>query len=292
MVEIALIIPVYNRKNITIEGLKNISTATEYYSVNGQGKIDIKIVLVDDGSTDGTSEWIEANRPDIYLLNKQSNLWWSGAINIGVQYAERNLGVSHVMLWNDDTICAQDYFFELEKVLLSDPKYAESILVSKIFWLNKNDQLFNFGAYYNSKTGKKTLIGLNQPDIYQEILKIDWSGGMGTLIPVKIINELEYLDNINLPQYHGDLDFFLRAKEKGYVSYAIPGLKIYNNAETTGLTGSKLKDLPMLFTSNRSLHNIKQNYYLNKRHSNTLTSWALFLREYVVVIIKSIISKH
>lgn len=290
MLNIAIVIPVYNRKNITIAGLNNIGAALSYYKNNGDNSLNISTVVTDDGSTDGTGEWIRINRPDVHLVEGDGNLWWSGSVNAGMRHAINKLHVSHILLWNDDTICAENYFYELEKVTNDDPKFLKAILVSKIFWLNGDGKLFNFGAYYNKATGKKELVGLNKQDTFNEVIRIDWSGGMGTLIPAEVVKKVGYLDDVNLPQYHGDIDFFLRAKEHGYEAYGIPTLKIYNNAETTGVVkAKKLKDFKTLFTSNRSLLNIKQNVFFNKRHSNTPVSWLLFFREYVAVIIKSLV---
>lgn len=289
--KIAIVIPVYNRKDITIAGLNNIAGALAYYYQKGADSLNMNIVVADDGSTDGTGEWIKTNRPDIHIVTGDGNLWWSGSVNMGMRYAIEKLNVSHILLWNDDTICAENYFYELEKIIIADPKYLKAILISKIFWLNGNGRLFNFGGYYTKATGKKVLIGLNQPDTFTEVIRVDWSGGMGTLIPAEIINSTGYLDNVNLPQYHGDIDFFLRAKAHGYEAFGIPTLKIYNNAETTGVVKAKrIKDFKMLFNSNRSLLNIKQNCYFNKRHSNTVISWFGLLKMYAAVIIKSLLS--
>ncbi len=290
MINIAVIVPVHNRKDITIEGLGNLSKSLDFYKKNGEGQLAAQIIVVDDGSSDGTGEWITDNKPDITLLRGDGSLWWSGSINLGARYACANEAITHVLFWNDDTICELDYFVELEKVCSSDTKYKDSILVSKVFWLDKKQILFNFGCYYNSKSGKKTLVGLNEKDSFNEIMSVDWSGGMGTLIPLTVIKSIGFVDEMNFPQYHGDIDFFLRAKENGFLSYAIPNLKIYNNAETTGLVrANKLSDLKRLFTSNSSLHNFKQNYYFNKRHSNTSISWIRFYFGYAKVILKSLL---
>ncbi|MDA9555551.1 glycosyltransferase [Pelobium sp.] len=289
LIRLGLVLPIHNRKNITINSLNNIHSAIRYYERNGLKNLIIDIIVVDDGSIDGSGDWIKSNRPEVILINGDGHQWWSGSINMGAKYAVRNLNCSHVLLWNDDTICKEDYFCQLELVVLSNAIYQTSILVSKIFWLNESNNLFNFGCLYSKMTGKKTLIGLNQKDIFKEIKKIDWSGGMGTLIPANILEEVNYFDNINFPQYHGDIDFFLRAKEKGHSAYSIPNLTIYNDKETTGMNVAKsMKDLKLMLFSNRSIYNFKQNFYFNRRHSNTLISWFNLFNEYILLILKSI----
>jgi len=289
-VNLAMVIPVYNRKEVTIGGLQNIYDSLEYYHSFGKSTLQIDVIVVDDGSTDGTSEYIGAQYKDVTVLKGDGNLWWSGAINMGAKYASSLGRFTHVLLWNDDTICKLDYFVILENTVNQSEEYLNSILVSKVFWINNKNILFNFGCYYDSKTGKQDLIGLNKPDTFNEIKRVDWSGGMGTLIPIHILQKVNFFDNINFPQYHGDIDFFLRVKENGFHTYAIPKLIIYNNAETTGIVkATNFKQLGTVFTSNSSLHNFKQNYYFNKRHSNTFVSWLRFVKRYSGVVLKSII---
>lgn len=286
MITIAIVIPVFNRKNITIEGLKNLNEAISFYKQESKKIFNFKIIVVDDGSTDGTGDWIQENEPEVVYLKGDGNLWWSGSVNMGARYAIDNLQVSHVLFWNDDTVCDVEYFNELEKITFNNRKLLDSILVSKIFWLGDvNNLLFNFGCYFNPKNGKKTIIGLNKKDIYNEILPVDWSGGMGTLIPASVLIEVNYLDDKKFPQYDGDIDFFLRAKEKKHQIFAIPTLHIFNNPETTGIHNKKrLKDLPAILTSLRSLHNVKKNVRFNLRHANTLSSWILLGKEYLLML--------
>lgn len=286
MITVSIVIPVFNRKNITIAGLNNIKEAIAFYKQESHNSFKFKIIVVDDGSTDGTSEWIATNRPDVMCLRGDGNLWWSGSINLGAKYAIETGNSSHILFWNDDTLCAKDYFYELEKAFLNNNQLFKSILVSKIFWLGDEKKLlFNFGCYFNPKNGKKTIIGLNEKDTYNEIIPVDWSGGMGTLIPASILKSINYLDAKNFPQYDGDIDFFLRAKEKNYKIFAIPTLHIFNNPETTGIHNQKkLKELPAILTSLRSLHNVKKNVRFTLRHSNTVASWLWLLRGYASLV--------
>lgn len=227
----------------------------------------------------------------IHVLKGDGNLWWTGAVNTGTRYAVEHLNADFVLLWNDDTLCHTSYFAELNTLLTRDSTYHNSILVSKIYWLDESDTLFNYGCYYSDKTGKKKLIGVNEKDSgqFSAIIPIDWSGGMGTIIPAKILTEVGYFDAAHFPQYHGDLDFFLRAGKRGYRSYAVPTLKIYNNRDSTGVSTAKsFADLKNLLLSNRSHYNIRHNFLLNQRHANTVLSWGYFLFSYLRLVSNSL----
>jgi GT2 family glycosyltransferase len=290
MSTIGIVIPIYNRVNLTIEGLKSVNEALSfYYATSIIKNFKFKIIVVDDGSRDGSSDAIKEHFSSVIVLQGSGNLWWSGAINAGAKYAVEILEADFVLLWNDDTTCAKDYFYELVLFLTNNVQYQKSIIISKIFWLHQPNLLFNFGCYYNHSTGKQTLIGLNKEDTFDAVISVDWSGGMGTLIPKEILVNVNYFDSKNFPQYFGDCDFFLRAKKAGFKAYGAPKLKIYNNIESTGINKvNSLKDLKNILTSIRSNDSIKQNFKFVSRHSNTFLSWSKLAAHYLSLVTKGV----
>lgn len=62
---------------------------------------DYSIVVVDNGSTDGTIDFIKSNYPEILILEQNKNLGFGQANNIGISYA-LNQGAEHILLLNQD----------------------------------------------------------------------------------------------------------------------------------------------------------------------------------------------
>ena len=111
MKKIAVLIPVYNHLEYTKTCVKTLKDLMTEYVFTG---IRLTVVVIDDGSTDGTGEWLGKNYPGVIVLRGDGDLWWSGAVNLGARYAIETLHSDYLLLWNNDIIAAQRYFKELD----------------------------------------------------------------------------------------------------------------------------------------------------------------------------------
>lgn len=259
---IAIIIPVFNGLKYLQKSLPPI---TEQIKIIENYRF--QVIVADDNSNDGTADWLNQNYPDIIVLKGKGNLWWSGGINLGVQYAIKNLKYEYVLLWNHDTICADDYILNLIKNI--EKHDSNTIIASKVFFLAKPSVLFSMGAFFDPRTGKTKLngYGMVDSDEFNHPVQVDWTGGMGTLIPSHIFTHVGLFDEKNFPQYYGDCDFFLRAKEKGFHMVAVPDLRIWNDKSNSGLEhNSKWLSYIRTLFSIKSNYNIVIAYKFRKRH--------------------------
>jgi GT2 family glycosyltransferase len=285
---ICILIPIHNRIEITKKGLNSLYTALGRLYATGARTASFEVIVIDDGSTDGSTEWIQENYKACVVVRGDGNLWWSGAINKGIDYALDKGKVDFIMLWNDDTLCDPDYFVNLVKYL-DDPQYANTILASKILWEDQKDTIYNCGCLFDFKTGKTTIVGFNRKDgsDFSKPVRIDWSGGMGTVIPAGILTQVGRFDSKHFPQYHGDKDYFLRAARNGYAAYALPDLRIWNNRLSTGTTLARpfTRSFIKCLFSKRSQYNIGENFTFLKIHTPNPTAFYYFLRYYFIFFV-------
>lgn len=248
MITLAIIMPVYNGLEFTRKALKNLQD-----TASGIAGLDPVTIVVDDGSKDGTGDFIRSTYPECIILNGDGNLWWSGAMNVGAGYAVNTLKVDYIALWNNDILSDPDYFRHLYGILSEN--IDKAVIGSKIY--AKDNLVWSMGGYFNPYTGKKPQLGSFAPDApeFEKITGVDWLPGMGTILHTDVIRKIGYWDNVNFPQYHGDSDFTYRAKLAGFRLLVYPQLKIWNDISNTGLEHNGSLGVLM-----RSLKHVKSYY--------------------------------
>ncbi len=284
MNQIAVLIPVYNRLSLTQTCLNNLDKYKEspFFKNN-----KIHIIVIDDASTDGTDAWIRLNYPDIIVLKGTGNLWWSGSMNLGIKYGLNELDCDFIFLWQDDVIPDVQYFDNLHYNIQTWE--SGSIICSKIYFKAFPDKIFAMGGIFNSHTGYKRLIGRLETDgpAYEKVLEADWFCGQGILIHKSIFAQIGYMDEKVFPQYHGDSDFALRAKESGIRNLVYPNLKLWNDTSTTGISHKKNKTLKQFaesLFSIRSNSNIIKDFQFYQRHATSVLAYGSIINRYFIYI--------
>ena len=105
-----IVVPVYNRVKDTLKILDAFAQQTyrEY-----------QVIVVNDGSTDGTSEKVNQCFPATKILNTPGDYWWSATINEGVQYAISvgDQTSDYIMIINNDVDFPDDVLARMTKTM-------------------------------------------------------------------------------------------------------------------------------------------------------------------------------
>lgn len=205
---IASIITCHNRKKNTSDCLTSLT----------KGKIEyqIDIFITDDGSTDGTSDMIKKNYPNIHLLNGDGNLFWSRGMYTA--WKEALKGDFDYYLWlNDDVVLYPNFLDELFDTL---QKVGGEAIVSGLIE-NKDKTEILYGGFDKQK---RIVHPSETPS------PITFMNGNVVLIPKAIADFIGILD----PVYHhdlGDVDYGLRALKAGFkvVATCVPVAYGYKN---------------------------------------------------------------
>lgn len=270
--KIYIVIPVYNNIKYTLRCLKTLEKQTHQ---------NYQTIVVNDGSSDGTTEKINANYPDVVVLEGDGNLWWTGATNKGVEYAlERAEDTDFVLALNNDLEVKEEYLAEL---VYAYNQNRPCVVGSLSVHLNNPEKVDFLGGKWNPYTAKSRPVvpETNYSEVVRkyDYLPSDALPGRGMLIPVEVFKKIGLFDFDRFPQYLADYDFSKRASYAGYKSVVATKAVVMSVVENTGVS-YVLK--PTLKTFLESLRSIKSpNRVVTRYHYGMLHSPLKF--GYVVV---------
>lgn len=277
MIKITIVFAIFNGLNYTKKCLESL-----FRSIDIEVKdVVFSIVIVDDGSSDNSYEWIKDNYPSVNLIRGSGNLWWSGGINMAVKFAIKDLGSDYIVWWNNDIEVDDDYFRNLTVILKHNS--VNTIVGSKIYYADQRNKIWSMGGFFNPQTGYKNMIGTKMIDnnSFQKSFEVDWLPGMGTVTHYSIYDKIGMLDENKFPQYHGDSDFTYRAKLHGYKIIVYPSLKIYNDVSNSALKhNDSFKGLINSLLTIKSNYNLKKDILFYLRYAKSYKAYYPLFRKY------------
>lgn len=276
MIRIALVIPVFNGLDYTKKCLKSLYEQFDQL----KDKAVFKVVVFNDGSTDGTSEWLNKSYPDVIQLHGDGQCWWSLSVNKSVEYILENDLADFILWWNNDVESACNYFSNLVEIASS--MNHDTVIGSKIYE-KSSGKVWGMGGQFNRFSGNKyqNAYFVENSEEWNKVLDVDWLPGMGTFAYKSAYEKVGLIDHEAFPQYHGDLDWSFSAKLKGLKVQVIPQLELYNNTENTGIKNkNSWKEMQMTMKSIKSLYNWNIDLKLYKKFTYVPFSYIALLTKY------------
>ncbi|WP_299759209.1 glycosyltransferase family 2 protein [uncultured Pontibacter sp.] len=216
-----IVIPVFNRKNFTKECLLSLKRGTNQ---------NYKIIVVDDGSTDGTADMLREEFPEVEVLFGDGNLFWTASVNMGIKHALQ-LGADYIMTLNNDLEVAEDYVENTYKSMAQKPNAVIGALEmdagtrEPAFGGEIVDFKLNKVRHLLQELPKEQQVGLH---------KVSQLPGRGLLIPRAVFEKIGLLDQDRFPHYVADYDFTHTALRNGFELYVNYDAKLYTYPEESG----------------------------------------------------------
>lgn len=193
-----IVIPVHNRREYTRRCLE---------CLQAQSRRDFTTVVVDDGSSDGTSQMVRHEFPEAVLLSGDGSLWWSGATNLGAAYALQS-GASHILCLNDDTVPADDF---LERLMETGSQFPDALVGAAAVDASTGNPCFT------GECARWLTAGFRPAGrAGQRIVEVSHAPGRGLLIPAAVFQRIGFFDAVHFPMAGADYDFTQRARRAGY----------------------------------------------------------------------------
>ena len=217
----------WNGRDDTLECLKSLQ------QINYD---NYKIIVVDNGSEDGSVFEIKKNFPEMKIIENKRNLGFAGGNNIGMKYAVEN-EADYVLLINNDTTVDKNFLSELVEMGESDKKIGA--VGSKIYFHSEPNRIWFAGGKVNWLKNKGTHLGLDEIDNgqYDKIREVDYLTGCCLLIKREVIEKIGVLAE-DYFLYYEDTDFSARVKNAGYKIMYVPKSKIYHKISRSTKPGS------------------------------------------------------
>lgn len=256
----AVLMTCHNRAKKTLECLQAL-----YAQRNCPIEGTFSVYLIDDGSTDNTSELVSANFPQVNLIEGDGTLFWNRGMHLAWANASKN-NYDYYLWLNDDTLL---FPFAVKDLLVCAEKTNDEAIIC-----GTTKSADNGSTTYGGRLNKGGLITPNG-----EIQLCDYFNGNCVLIPKKVFNivgNLDYTYNHAL----GDWDYGLRAKQKNikaFVSARFVGLcEKHGSLQKWCSPGVPLLKRIEAFKSPLSV-NPYQYFKFDKRHNGYISAITHFI---------------
>ncbi len=239
MKKVTVIIPNYN-------GLRFMEPC--FAALDRQSYKEFDILAVDNGSEDGSREWLrEHGIPTIFL---DRNTGFSGAVNVGIRAAK----TPYVILLNNDTEPCPDYVGELVRCMDRFPEVFSAS--SKMIQLYHKELMDDAGDMY-SLLGWAYQRGVGQPSSgYRKPREVFSACAGAAIYRREIFEEIGYFDESHFA-YLEDIDVGYRARIYGYKNIYCPTARVYHVG--SGTSGSKYNSFKVRLAA-------RNNIYLNYKN--------------------------
>ena len=218
MPEISVIIANWNGKHFLDDCLSALRRQTFR---------DFETILVDNGSTDGSPEYIRANFPEVRLLALKENLGFTGGNIAGYKLAGGGL----IALLNNDTEADSEWLQAIHNGSLLF-EHAGSF-ASKMMYFDERRRIENCG-FEMAITGTPTELGRDEPDGPEWCSPRNIFGACGGAVAYRrsMLNDVGFLDPDFFMIYE-DVDLSFRAQLSGYDCVYLPQAIVYHHYRST-----------------------------------------------------------
>lgn len=197
------------------------------------------IILVDNGSVDGSWLKLAQEFPEATMIRNEKNLGFTGGNNVGMREALKN-GTDYLLLLNNDTIVSPSFLSEMISVAETDTRIG--MLNPKIYFFEPSDTIWYAGGAYVRWKTFPTHFGVLQRDdgSYNQTKEVSFVTGCALMVRSETARKIGLLDETFFLSYE-DVDWSVRAIESGYKAMYVPAAIIWHrdSYDTKRNIGSK-----------------------------------------------------
>lgn len=241
MPEVSVVIPNYN-------GLRFLRECFE--GLQAQTLKDYEVILVDNGSSDGSVRYARSLFPGIRIIELPDNLGFCRAVNEGIRQSE----APYVVLLNNDTSVTPDFLEQLTAAIKRHPDAFSC--ASCMVRYNQRDRLDDAGNFYCALGWAYARGKGKSVDRFQKEDRIFASCAGAAIYRREVFEKIGYFDEEHFA-YLEDIDIGYRARIAGYENWYAPRAVVYHVG--SGTSGSRYNQFKTRYSSRNSIYLIWKN---------------------------------
>lgn len=241
MYEVSVIIPNFNGKKYLKDCLDALLV---------QDFPSFEIVVVDNGSKDGSVTYLKKNYPQVRIIALKENTGFCRAVNAGIHTSN----AEYILLLNNDTIVQEGFIKALVQAIKKSPDIFSC--QAKMLQMHDKGKIDDAGNYYCA-LGWAFADGKGKPEEnYNKRKKIFASCAGAAIYRKSILNEIGCFDEEHFA-YLEDLDIGYRARLYGYENWFCPKARVYHVG--SGTSGSRYNLFKIRYSSRNNVYIIYKN---------------------------------
>jgi GT2 family glycosyltransferase len=234
---------------------------------------DLKILVSDNASTDGSQEMVRHEFPEVHLLAHQKGLGYAKAASLGMEHLVNQ--TKYIFSTTNDVIVDPEIINVLVDYAEANPD--SGVLGTKIYFFDRPNVLWHAGGRIHPLHAHSYHIGWERKDHprYSNVRECDFVTGCGFLLRSEALKKTGFFKE-DLVFYSEDAELCYRIREAGYKIVYVPDAKMWHK---TGTTLAKNRPVQLRYSTRNGL-------YLIQRHRVGFYPLSLWVHLFIVSPVK------
>src|SRR2546426_7314129 len=246
---VSVVVPTHNRKSAVTRCVESILRSS--YS-------RIEVIVVDDASTDGTSQHLSTLFPKVELIRLEHEQMVSGSRNAGCKHAKGEF----VFLVDDDNVVDPDAIAELVKAMSDNPHAG--IAGPIMYYLRDPEHVWCSGVNRNSLTSI-TRFSTEKPGGSANCYLTDDIPN-AFMVRKRVFDEVGDFDQVGFVQHLAEADFSTRAARKGFEAIMVPKATVWHDVPVRKWPYRGARNLHMS-SSERAYHVARSRIFFMRKYA-------------------------
>jgi GT2 family glycosyltransferase len=222
---VSVVIPTLDRRDLLDRALRSVWSQQSSHA--------FRVIVVDNGSSDGTSEWLAAKHPCARLIRNHVNRGFAAAINQAIECTESEW----IACLNNDAVALPGWLQKLCEVGESSPHIGA--VASRMMFASAPGRISSTGVSVDASGGAWDL-GVGRTSWPTRPTEVFGASAGACLYRRSMLEDVGLMD-ANFFAYLEDVDLAWRARLRGWRAILAPEAEVHHEVSATAVEGSPLK---------------------------------------------------